>query len=131
MSLGLTPIVCVGETEAEKDSNLTEEVVKKQILQGLKDISANEISKMVVAYEPIWAIGTGKVATSDDANKVISFIRKAIEEKFGNIASDAVRIQYGGSVKPDNIKELLSKSDIDGALVGGASLKANDFLALL
>lgn len=131
LSLGLTPIVCVGETEAEKDSNLTEEVVKKQILQGLKDISANEISKMVVAYEPIWAIGTGKVATSDDANKVISFIRKAIEEKFGNIASDAVRIQYGGSVKPDNIKELLSKSDIDGALVGGASLKANDFLALL
>ncbi|MGL5440664.1 MAG: triose-phosphate isomerase [Filifactoraceae bacterium] len=131
LSLGLTPIVCVGETESEKEEFRTEEVVKGQILVGLKNISSDDISKLIIAYEPIWAIGTGKVATSNDANKVIGFIREVIKNEFGEKSANEIRIQYGGSVKPDNIKELLAQSDVDGALVGGASLNPNDFLALL
>lgn len=131
LSLSLVPIVCVGETENEKEKNETEKVVKNQIELGLRGISANDISKVVIAYEPIWAIGTGKVATSKDANFVISYIRKIIKNIYGAETADSVRIQYGGSVKPNNIKEFLMESDIDGALVGGASLKPADFIGLL
>ena len=113
---GLKPIVCVGEKLEERESGVTAEVVRKQ----------DDVKKVVIAYEPIWAIGTGKTATSDDANNTIKEIRAAIKEVFGNVA-DEVRIQYGGSMNPKNVSELMAMSDIDGGLIGGASLKAEDF----
>ncbi|MDO5707545.1 MAG: triose-phosphate isomerase [Andreesenia angusta] len=128
--IGIKPIVCVGESLEERESKKTEEKIKKQIEEGLKDLKEEDLKDLVIAYEPIWAIGTGKTATSDQANDTIKFIRESLKSIYGDV-SEKVRIQYGGSVKPENIKELMSKSDIDGALVGGASLKKDDFEALI
>ena len=130
LSHGIKPIMCVGETLEEREANMEKEVVKKQIVEGLKGIDTKDLEKIVIAYEPIWAIGTGKAASADDANDMIAFIRESIGELY-NGAQEVVRIQYGGSVKPENICELMGKSDVDGALVGGASLKADDFVKLI
>jgi len=127
----LKPIVCVGETLSQKESGNEEEVVKKQIINGFEGINAKDVANIVIAYEPIWAIGTGKTASSDDANKMISFIRGLFEDLYGIDISEEIRIQYGGSVKPANVTEIMNQSDIDGALVGGASLKAEDFIELI
>lgn len=123
---GLIPIVCVGEVLAEREDGITAEVVRMQTKLALKGIAADDVKKVVIAYEPVWAIGTGKTATSQDANDTIIEIRKAVEEMFGQVAQE-VRIQYGGSMNPKNASELMAMSDIDGGLIGGASLKAEDF----
>ncbi|MFC7371001.1 triose-phosphate isomerase [Fictibacillus iocasae] len=128
---GLTPIVCVGETLEQRESESTKEVVKEQTEKGLAGLTEEQVTQTVIAYEPVWAIGTGKTASSEDANEVCAYIRSLVAEQFSQSAADAVRIQYGGSVKPDNIKELMGMSDIDGALVGGASLDPKSYLQLL
>lgn len=128
---GLIPIVCVGETLAQREAEQTESIVGEQLRGSLAELSSSEVSQLVIAYEPVWAIGTGRVATPDQAQAVHAFIRSWLRDKHGAAAADAIRIQYGGSVKPDNAKELLHQQDIDGALVGGASLKAEDFLAII
>lgn len=130
LSVGLIPVVCVGETLQERESNVTFKVIESQVREGIKDLSKEQAAKIVIAYEPVWAIGTGKTATPDQAQEVHSFIRKVYGEMYGDIA-DSVRILYGGSVKPSNVSELMKKEDIDGGLVGGASLKAADFEALV
>lgn len=127
----IKPIVCVGETLEERESAKEEEVVKEQVLKALEGIDKEYIKDIVIAYEPIWAIGTGKTASSDDANQMCGFIREIIGNKYDKEAKDNIRIQYGGSVKPNTIKELMAKEEIDGALVGGASLVAEDFAALV
>lgn len=127
---GIKPIVCVGETLEQRESNIEKEVVKSQLLAALEDVEKKDIENIVIAYEPIWAIGTGKTASSDDANDMIGYIREVIGQKYGD-EKEKVRIQYGGSVKPNNIKELMDKPEIDGALVGGASLKAKDFVDII
>ncbi|HSU79406.1 MAG TPA: triose-phosphate isomerase [Candidatus Angelobacter sp.] len=127
----LTPIVCVGETLEEREAGQTETRVKAQVINGLENVTPEQLAGLVIAYEPIWAIGTGRTASSSDANAVCRFIRETLADKFGKEVADRVRIQYGGSVKPGNIKELMAESDIDGALVGGASLEADSFLQLL
>jgi triosephosphate isomerase (TIM) len=127
----LKVIFCVGETLDEREKNITNEVVKKQVMEGLWDISEKDISNMIIAYEPVWAIGTGRNATPQQAQEVHLFIRKLIEDKFSFSIADNLTIQYGGSVKPDNAKELLSQPDIDGALVGGACLKAESFIEII
>lgn len=121
LSLGLTPIVCCGETLAEREAGKAQEKVVSQIEAGLKDIEA--ITRVVVAYEPIWAIGTGKTASKEEANEACGWVRETIAKMFGKDAAEKVRIQYGGSVNPENIKDLMAMENIDGALVGGASLK--------
>lgn len=123
----IMPIVCVGETLEQREDGIHLTLVKDQIIKAFKDIKSKDAEKAVVAYEPIWAIGTGKTATSEQANEMCGLIRKTLEEIYDKEVASAIRIQYGGSVKPENIKELMSMRDIDGALVGGASLKANDF----
>ena len=124
----LTPIVCVGETLEENQGGKTEEVVSGQVLEGLKGMSAEDAAKIIVAYEPVWAIGTGLAATGPDANKVIAdYIRKPYASMYGEEAAQAIRVLYGGSVKGNNAAEFFGQPDIDGALVGGASLKAPDF----
>ncbi len=130
LQAGLSPIVCVGETLAEREAGRTIEVVDRQVRQGLAGLSAEQLGKITVAYEPVWAIGTGRTATTAQAQEVHAAIRKILRELGGAVA-DAMRIQYGGSVKPDNARELMSQPDVDGALVGGASLKAPDFLAIV
>lgn len=130
IEVGINPILCCGETLEEREKDLTMEKVKGQIVKGLKDVKSEDLEKLVIAYEPIWAIGTGKTATSEQANEVIAYIRKVVRDLYGDLA-DKVRIQYGGSVKPSNVAEIMGQSDIDGALVGGASLKAEDYLGLL
>ena len=130
IEVGINPILCCGETLEEREANKTIEKVKGQIEKGLANVDSKDIEKVVVAYEPIWAIGTGKTATAEQANEVISEIRNVVRAMFGDLA-DKVRIQYGGSVKPANVAEIMGQSDIDGALVGGASLKAEYFLGLL
>ena len=127
LQAGLVPIVCVGETLEEYESRRTAEVVTRQVEKGLANLDPAFAPKMVVAYEPIWAIGTGRTATTDDAQTVCAAIRGCVEEAFGAAAASAVRIQYGGSVKAANIAELIACPDIDGALVGGASLDADEF----
>lgn len=127
----ISPILCVGETLEEREAGSTTSKVEKQIERGLAGLSEEQVKKMVVAYEPIWAIGTGKTATSEDANEVCRSIRLKVEGLYGKSAADSIRIQYGGSVKPENIRELLAMDDIDGALVGGASLQPESFLKLL
>ena len=122
---GLTPIVCVGETLEERETGKTEEVLKRQITVGLKGVE--DLTKLVIAYEPVWAIGTGKTATSEQANETIGFIRKTLAENFCEKCAAKVQIQYGGSMKPANCKELMAMEEIDGGLIGGASLKAEDF----
>lgn len=124
---GLIPIVCVGETLKQREDGIHLTLVKDQIVKAFEDIRSKDAEKTVVAYEPIWAIGTGKTATSVQASDMCSFIRKTLEEIYDKDTASAIRIQYGGSVKPDNINELMAMEDIDGALVGGASLKASDF----
>ena len=128
LKIGLTPIVCVGETLEENRGGKTEEIVSGQILEGLKSLTAEEANKIIVAYEPVWAIGTGLAATGPDANKVIAdYIRKPYASMYGEEAAQAIRVLYGGSVKGNNAAEFFGQPDIDGALVGGASLKAPDF----
>jgi len=128
---GLIPIFCIGETLVERDAGKVEEVITNQLFGGLADITQNDITKIVIAYEPVWAIGTGKTATPEQAEEVHVLIRKLLTNKFGKTHADTIRILYGGSVKPSNIKALLSKPNIDGALVGGASLKAEDFVGIV
>jgi triosephosphate isomerase len=128
---GLLPIVCVGETLVEREAGTTEEVIRTQLEGCFAGLAAEAMRAMVIAYEPVWAIGTGKTATPEQAQDVHRFIRGWLSGRFGAAAADAVRIQYGGSVKPDNAKSLLSQPDIDGALVGGASLKADAFAAVV
>lgn len=125
LNKGLIPIVCVGETLEEREGNKTEEVLKRQIVEGLKGVE--DLTKLVVAYEPVWAIGTGKTATAEQANETIGYIRKVLAENFCADCAAKVRIQYGGSMKGSNAKELMAQPEIDGGLIGGASLKAPDF----
>ena len=123
----LKPIVCVGETLAEREANATEEVVGTQVRGSLAGLTAQQVEETVIAYEPVWAIGTGKTATSQQAQDVHAFIRKTLASMFDEAVAKRVRIQYGGSVKPANARELMSQPDVDGALVGGASLEARSF----
>ncbi|MRR30764.1 triose-phosphate isomerase, partial [bacterium] len=132
LAAGLIPIVCVGETLAENEAGQTEAVVVRQVREGLKGVSAADAPKLVVAYEPVWAIGTGRAATGDQAEQVIrDYVRKPLIELFGKEAGEAIRILYGGSVKAANAAEFFGQADIDGALVGGASLKAADFMGIV
>ncbi|KPU26471.1 triosephosphate isomerase [Caloranaerobacter sp. TR13] len=131
LKYGIKPIICVGETLEQREKNIEKDVVKNQIMKALENVSAEDMLNIVIAYEPIWAIGTGRTASSKDANDMIFFIRETIKDKYGVDISEEVRIQYGGSVKPHNISELMNESDIDGALVGGASLKAEDFINIV
>lgn len=130
-SHNLIPILCVGESLEERENNITEEIIGRQVKLDLAGLTGEQVEKMVIAYEPIWAIGTGKTATSDQANETIKYIRTVVKNLFGSEVADKVRIQYGGSVKPATIKEQMAQSDIDGGLVGGASLKAQDFAAIV
>ncbi len=123
----LNPILCVGETMKQRELGLEEEVIKQQIIGALEEITKEQAKKIIIAYEPIWAIGTGKVATKEDANNMIKLIRKEIESLYSKEIADNVSILYGGSVNKNNSKELFETSDIDGALVGGASLKLDEF----
>jgi triosephosphate isomerase len=128
---GLKPILCVGETLAEREAGRTLAVVERQVNGGLAGLPADEAKIIVIAYEPVWAIGTGKVATNAQAQEVHASIRKLLASAYGQSVAAGIRIQYGGSVKPDNAVELLAQPDIDGALVGGASLKADDFAKII
>ncbi|MGL5316316.1 MAG: triose-phosphate isomerase, partial [Peptostreptococcaceae bacterium] len=119
LEVGIDPILCCGETLEEREAGETKNVCKVQVEGALKDVSAEDLAKVVIAYEPVWAIGTGKTATSEDANDVIKYIREVVAGLYGDKANE-VRIQYGGSVKPANVAEIMAQSDIDGALVGGA-----------
>jgi triosephosphate isomerase len=128
---GLTPIMCVGETLAENEAGTTAEVVSRQVRKGLDGIDAKSIESLVIAYEPVWAIGTGRAATAEGANGVISdIIRKELRQRYSDGLAQTVRVLYGGSVKASNAEELFRQADIDGALVGGASLKAAEFIAI-
>jgi triosephosphate isomerase (TIM) len=127
----LTPIVCVGETLEQRENNETKDLVGAQVKQALTGLTEDQVKQTVIAYEPIWAIGTGKSSTAEDANEVCAHIRQVVASEFSQAAADSVRVQYGGSVKPNNIKEYMAQSDIDGALVGGASLEPQSFLQLL
>jgi len=127
----MTPILCVGETGPERDGGRTTEVVLRQLQQGLAHIKPQDSPRIIVAYEPVWAIGTGRTATPDQAQQVHAAIREAIGDRFGKETAEAVRILYGGSVTADNIDSLMAKPDIDGALVGGASLKADSFARIV
>ena len=131
LALGLKPILCVGELLEEREAGKTQAVVRRQMEGSLKDVSAAQMEEIVIAYEPVWAIGTGKVATSQQAQSVHADLRMMIEACYNPAVAGKVRIQYGGSVKPSNAGELLSLPDVDGALVGGASLKAEDFLGIV
>ena len=124
---GLKPVLCIGELLEEREAGKTNEVVKTQVVNGLKDISENEMSKVVIAYEPVWAIGTGKVATPEMAEEVHAFVRGIITDLYNEKVAQDLTIQYGGSVKDDNVDGLMQKENIDGALVGGASLKVDSF----
>jgi triosephosphate isomerase len=129
--VGLKPIMCVGENLEEREAGCTEAVVEDHVRGGLAGLSSEQVGKLVVAYEPVWAIGTGMTATKQQAQDVHAFIRKLLAEIAGDESAEAVRIQYGGSVKPDNAVELFSEPDIDGGLIGGAALKADDFAAIV
>lgn len=130
-SAGLTPIVCVGETIDERKAGKADEIIRVQVEKGLANITSDQASKMVIAYEPVWAIGTGEVCDASEANRVCGMIRSVVASMFDSTTAQKLRVQYGGSVKPDNAKELLAQPEIDGALVGGASLKVADFLAII
>ncbi len=131
LATGLTPIVCVGETLEQREAGNTRAVVKQQFEGSLAGLTPEQASRIVIAYEPVWAIGTGKVATPEQAEEVHSDLRSLLESRYNPEIAANVQIQYGGSVKPDNAGELLAKTNIDGALVGGASLKAESFLAII
>ena len=128
---GLTPIVCCGETLEQRENGETNELVGSQVKKALAGLSDEQMKQTVIAYEPIWAIGTGRSSSASDANEVCAYIRQVVAEQFSTDVAEAVRIQYGGSVKPENIQEYMAQPDIDGALVGGASLAAESFLQLL
>jgi len=128
---GLIPIMCCGETLEERESGQTNAVVGSQVEKGLAGLTEEQVKATVIAYEPIWAIGTGKSSSAGEANETCAYIRSVVKEQFSGVAAEAVRIQYGGSVKPENIAEYLGQSDIDGALVGGASLDPQSFLQLV
>jgi triosephosphate isomerase len=128
---GLMPVMCVGESESEREKGQTFSVVQGQLEEGLQGLGTDEIGRLTIAYEPVWAIGTGKTATDDQAQEVHQFIRAQMQKAYGNSISDALRILYGGSVKADNVAGLMAMADIDGALVGGASLKAESFAAIV
>ena len=130
LEVWIDPILCVGETLEEREAGNTKDVCKVQVEKALENVSKEDLAKVVIAYEPVWAIGTGKTATSEDANDVIAYIREVVANLYGELANE-VRIQYGGSVKPSNVAEIMNQSDIDGALVGGASLEANDYVELV
>lgn len=131
LGANLLPIICVGESLAQRDSGNAEEVVGKQLSEGLRNLTLEEASLIITAYEPIWAIGTGRTATPEMAEQMHSFIRSRIREMFGDKIAEGMRVLYGGSVKPDNIAALMSEANIDGALVGGASLDPNSFAKLV
>lgn len=124
----LTPILCVGEMLEHREGGQTEAVIKEQIVKDLEGLTSEQVTELVIAYEPIWAIGTGKTATPEVADETCGFIRETVKELYGEAVSEAIRIQYGGSVKVNNIKELMAKPNIDGALIGGASLEAENFV---
>jgi triosephosphate isomerase len=128
---GMLPIMCVGETEAERVDGLTEEVLARQVPSGLAAVGEEEAARMAIAYEPVWAIGTGRTATPDTAQEACAFVRSQVGEKLGDEAATTIRILYGGSVKPDNIDELMAQPDIDGVLVGGASLEVESFARIV
>jgi triosephosphate isomerase len=130
INAGLTAIVCLGETLAERESDRTFPVIETQLKGSLADFTAEMLARVIIAYEPVWAIGTGKTASDAQAQEVHAFIRTMVAKLSGQAAADAIRILYGGSVKPDNVKGLMAQADIDGALVGGASLKADSFAAI-
>jgi triosephosphate isomerase len=130
LATGLTPIVCVGETLEEREAGRTADVIRTQFTRSLADLSADEVRKVVIAYEPVWAIGTGRTASPNQAQEVHADLRNLLASGYNQSVASEVRILYGGSVKPQNAGELLSQSDIDGALVGGASLVASDFMAI-
>ena len=131
MAAGLTAIVCIGETLEEREAGRLVEVIERQMNVGLKDVSAADCDRLVIAYEPVWAIGTGKTATPDQAQEVHALIRATLAKLVGAETAEKVRIQYGGSMKPSNAAELLAKKDIDGGLIGGAALKAADFAGIV
>ena len=131
LSHGLTPIMCVGEMLSERQAGNTFKVLDDHLINGLKGIGAGDIEKMVIAYEPVWAIGTGKTATPAQAQEAHQYIRGILAQLYGKDVASIVRIQYGGSVKPENIEELMRQPDVDGALVGGASLKVDSFAQII
>ena len=131
LEAGLKPIVCVGELLWERECNITEEVIARQIKLDFYDVSAEDLKKCIIAYEPVWAIGTGKTATADQAQEVCAFIRNTLAKLYGKDVADTITIQYGGSMNAGNAAELLSKVDVDGGLIGGASLKAPDFAVII
>lgn len=131
MENGLTPIFCCGEPLEVREGNVQNEYVKKQLEETIFKLPENDFKKLVIAYEPIWAIGTGKTATADQAQEIHAFIRSAIAEKFGEDVAEEISILYGGSAKPGNAKELFANNDVDGGLIGGASLKAEEFLGII
>ena len=131
LSIGLKPIVCIGETLADRESGATEAVVEKQVREGFVGLTAEEMKGTVIAYEPVWAIGTGKTATAEQAEAVHAFVRNLVSQLWDKETADAVVIQYGGSMKPENVASLLAQPDIDGGLIGGAALKADSFEKLV
>ncbi|MFC1828473.1 triose-phosphate isomerase [Thermodesulfobacteriota bacterium] len=128
---GLIPIFCVGESETERETDITFSVLDIQLQKGIEGFSSDDLEKLIVAYEPVWAIGTGKTATRDQAQEVHQFLRAKLENRFGNTLAKSIRILYGGSTKPDNISGLMEMPDVDGALVGGASLNAETFSGIV
>lgn len=128
---GLTPIFCIGEVLEEREAGKQNEVVKAQLEEGLFNLSAEDFSKVIIAYEPVWAIGTGKTATADQAEEIHAYIRSIIADKYGKEVADNTSILYGGSCKPSNAAELFAKPDVDGGLIGGASLKCEDFMGIV
>ncbi|MBI1978376.1 MAG: triose-phosphate isomerase [Candidatus Omnitrophica bacterium] len=131
LKYNLVPILCVGETLEEREARHAFEVVKQQFDRCLKNLKAEEVARVVIAYEPVWAIGTGKTATPEQAEQMHSYIRRLLNEQFGEEVGEKVYILYGGSVKPDNIAQLMAKPNVDGALVGGASIKAESFIQIV
>ncbi len=131
LAAGMTPIMCCGETLDEREADQTEAKVRGQVEAGLAGLKGDAVAGLVIAYEPIWAIGTGRTASSEDAQAVCALVRSVVKERFGAAAAGGVRVQYGGSVKPGNASELMAQPDIDGALVGGASLEAEDFARIV
>ena len=127
LKYGFTPIVCVGEMLAEREGGMTEKVCRTQVVGAFENISADDAKKVVIAYEPVWAIGTGKTATDEQANETIGYIRSVVKELYGEAVADGMRIQYGGSMNAKNVDGLMARPEIDGGLIGGASLKADDF----
>lgn len=131
ISKELSPILCCGETIEEREAQKHQEKIKNQITKDLEGISEKDLDKLVIAYEPIWAIGTGKTASPEDAEEMCKYIREILEELYSKDLADNIRILYGGSVKPENVKEIMAKKNVDGALVGGASLKVDSFTSLI